>query len=340
MKKIIKDAILTLKYLLISFVASSILTLILYLTLSANEIQRYHYLYSNFVVFYYLLMKINIIVFALLPISLIITAFIAFSYAGSRDSSSIGSAIGLIIFCMILFGSLYIIFFQQTNRINVIMKLYRPILAESIPFIHNGGIVTYPDYQFYFENRKAYYYYDSQFIISDIKIDLKKNILTIQKLDNGIGRDFKYLDEVGQIKSLSFLKPIVAKVLDNFDIMRRFLESNKGIYFIIYLFAFFFVISWIPFLLHNESWPFPFFVLSFLIIILFAILFLATFKFSIVYLKDLKISKTYIYYFPAAFFAFIFIFEALLLYIKYSRKIFHSKIQQTKKQQLSRKGKI
>lgn len=340
MKKIIKDAILTLKYLLISFIISFILTLVAFVALSANEIQRFHYLYSNFIVFYYIIIKINIVIYALLPISLMITAFIAFSYTSSRDSSSIGAGLGLLIFCLIIFGSIYITLFQDSNRVNLISKLYQPKSRESIPFIYNNGIITYPSYQFYFQNKKAFYFEDNNFIISDIKIDLKKNILTVQKMEKGIGKDFKYLYEVGNIQSLSFLNPALKIIISNFDEMLYFLTKNKGIFFLDYLLAFFFVICWIPYLAHNENWPFPYYFFSLLAIILTAVLFLATFKFSIVYLKDLKIQKVYIYLFPVFVFSFIFIIEALLIYIKYSRKLFHSKIQQTKKIQLNRKGKM
>jgi len=340
MRKIIKDALLTLKYLLVSFVISFFLTIILFLALSANEIQRFHYLYSNFIVFYYLIIKINIVIYALLPICLMITAFIAFNYASARDLSSIGASIGLILFCIIIFGALYIALFQEPTRIKTITRLYQPKLSETIPFFYNNSIVTFEDHQFYFENRKAYYFENTDFTISDIKIDLKKNILTINKLNNGIGKDFKYLNEIGNIQSLSFLIPISNKIVSNFNEMTYFLSNNRGFYFLLYLLAFFFVICWIPFLLHNEDWPFPYYILSLIFILLMSILFLATFKFSMNYLKDLKLPKMYIYLFPVFFFGILLIFELLLLYIKYTRKIFHSKIQQTKKMQITMKGKI
>ncbi len=337
MKKIIKDCILTLKYLLVSFIISFFLVIVLFVVLSANEIERYHYLYSNFIVFYYLILKINIVIYALLPISLMITALISFSYASARDCSSIGASLGLILFCLIIFGSLYIALFQDGNRINIISKIYQPKPAQTTPFFYNNSIITYEDNQFYFENNKAYYFENNNLVISDFKINLKKNILTIEKLNNGIGKDYRYLDEIGTIESLLFLKPIIGKINSNFEELTYFLSNNKGIYFLLYLAAFFFTVCWIPFLFHNENWPMPYHVLSFILIILFSILFLAVFKFSIVYLKDLKISKVYIRLFPVFVFGFIFIIEALLLYIRYSRKIFHSKIAQTKKMQMARK---
>jgi hypothetical protein len=265
------------------------------------------------------------------------TALVAFSYASSRDCSSIGSGIGLILFCVIIFGSLYVAFFQDGNRINTISKIYRPKLAEKTNFFYNNSIVTFPDGQFYFENNKAYYFEKNSLIESNISINLKKNILTIQKLNNGVGKDYKYLDEIGKIDSLLFLSPLVKIVSSNFEELSYFLSKNKGIFFLLYLFAFFFVICWIPYLFYNEKWPMPYYVISFLFIILFSTLFLATFKFSLIYLKDLKISKLYIQLFPVFTFGFIFIIEALLLYIKYSRKIFHSKIEQTRKMQMTRK---
>ncbi|MFN3410749.1 MAG: hypothetical protein ACK4YF_01135 [Exilispira sp.] len=339
MKKIIKDAILTLKYLLISFIISFILTIIFYIALSSNEIQRYHYLYSNFIVFYYLILKINIVIYALLPISLMITAFISFSYTASRESSSIGAAIGLLIFCLIIFGSLYISLFQDSNRVKTISKLYQPKINETIPFIYEKGIMTFQEYQFYFENKKAYYFENNNFFISDIKIDLKKNLITILKLNNGIGKDFKYIDEIGQIDSLSFLNPLIKNINKNFEELVYFLSNSKGIFFIIYLFSFFFVICWIPFIIHNDNFPFPYFIFSAILILLTSFLFLATFKFSIDYLKDLRLQKIYIYLFPVMIFSIIFLFEALLIYIKYSRKIFHTKIQQAKKAQIGKRGK-
>ncbi|GEM_PF-1695935 len=340
MGKIIKDALIALKYLLVSFVISFFLVIVLYLALSANEIQRFHYLYSNFVIFYYLIIKINIVIYALLPICLMITAFISFNNCSSRESSSIGSGIGLLLFCIIIFGSLYIALFEQPTRITTLSRLYQPKISKSIPFNYDKAIVTFTDYQFYFENSKAYYFQDNGLKISDITIDLKKNRLTINSLNNGIGKDFKYLDEVGSIQSLLFLKPLITKINDNFEEMVDFLNGSRSLYFLFYLFTLFFVISWIPFLIHNEDWPFPYYIISILIIIFLAILFLATFKFSIVYLKDLKLPKKYIYLFPVIFFMVIFVFESLFIYIKYSRKIFKSKIQQTKKMQNLRKGKL
>ncbi len=338
MKKIIKDALNTLKYLLVSFVISTIFVIIIYLTLSANEIQRLHYLYSNFIVFYYLIIKLNIVIFALLPISLMVTAFISFNYAASRESSAIGASIGLIFFCIIIFGVLYITLFQEPTRIKIISKIYQPKTSESIPFIYNNGIVTYQDYQFYFENRKAYYFEHDDFVISDIKIDLKKNTLTINKLNKGLGKDFKYLNEIGQIQSLIFLAPFINQVISNFNEMVELLLKNKNFYFLVYLISFLFVICWIPYLLHSEKWGFPYYILSSILIVIFAVIFLSTFKFAISYLKELKIPKNYIYFFPAILFLIIFLFEALLIYIKYTRKVFHSKIQQTKKMQFTKRA--
>lgn len=337
MKKIVKDAILTLKYLLITFVISFFLTIVLFVALSADEIQRFHYLYSNFIVFYFLILKIQIVIYALLPISLMLTALVAFSYASSRDCSSIGSSIGLILFCLIIFGSLYIALFQDGNRINTISKIYMPKLAEKTNFFYNNSIVTFPEIQFYFENNKAYYFENNSLIESSISLNLKKNILTIQKLNDGVGKDYKYLDEIGKVDSLLFLNPIIKTIKVNFEELSYFLSKSKGIFFLLYLFAFFLVICWIPYLFHNEKWPMPYYMLSSLFIFLFATLFLATFKFSLIYLKDLKISKLYIQLFPVFAFGLIFIIEVLLLYIKYSRKIFHSKIEQTRKMQMTRK---
>ncbi|MBP8990545.1 MAG: hypothetical protein KBG82_01050 [Spirochaetes bacterium] len=335
MKKIITDSIYVLKYLLVIFILSLIIVISVFLSCNADEIQRLKTLYSNFIIFYYFIIKLDIILYGLIPISLFITAIVAFFYAANKDASKTSAFIAIIFFCLIIFGSLYITFFQEPTRIKTIKGLYSPKIANSIPFIYEKSIVTYPGYQFYFENGKAYFFENDRFKISQFTINLNKNKITINALESGIGKDFPYFPAIGEIKSLSFTQKIIEQGNIYFlEIQKTITES--GIYFIIYLFTLFLVICWIPYIVLNENWQFPSYIESIIITSILIYLFLYLHHFSIYYLKDLKLEKKYILLFPSIVYAIFLIFEILIMYIKHGKKIFKSKVSQAEKAQMRR----
>ena len=335
MKKIITDSIYVLKYLLVIFILSNILVISVFLSCNAGEIQRLKTSYSNFIISYYFIIKLDIILYGLVPISLFITAIVAFFYAANKDVSKTSAFIAILFFCLIIFGSLYITFFQEPTRIKTIKGMYTPKASESIPFIYEKSIITYSGYQFYFENGKAYFFENDRFKISQFKINLDKNKIIINAIESETLKDFPYFPSIGEIKSLSFTRKVIEQGNIYFAEIQKTITEN-GIYFIIYLFTLFLVICWIPYIVANENWQFPSYIETILVSGILIYLFLYLHHFSIYYLKDLKLEKKYILLFPSIVYAIFLIFEILIMYIKHNKKIFKSKVSQAEKRQMGR----